>query len=102
MKKTATFLAAALMMMSSSAFAGECMIKIKRDACPGKEVTAYKPYDNKVETEEKKAFDSEGECKKWAVEKAKIIRRGTLTKKTVTASFDGKAAGVEEFSLPCK
>lgn len=86
----------------SGAFAGDCVLKIKRDACAGKEATAYKPYNGKTETEEKKTVGDEAACKAEAKKAAKIVRKGTLTKKTVTANFDGKDAGTESDSAECK
>ncbi len=73
--------------------AGDCVMKVKRDACAGKEVEALKPYGGKVETEEKKPAASADECAKTAEKTSKIIRKGTLSGKTVTAMFDGKDIG---------
>jgi len=78
---------------SSAAFAGDCVLKIDRKACPGKETDALKPYNGKNPTEEKKSADSVEKCTKIAEDAAKIVRKGTLSDKTVTASFDGKDLG---------
>lgn len=75
---------------------------IKRDACAGKEAAAYKPYNGKVETEEKKTVADVAACKAEAAKAAKIVRKGTLSKKTVTAKFDGADAGVETGTSECK
>jgi hypothetical protein len=93
---------ASLVLVATSAFAGECVMKIKRDACPGKEAAAFKPYNGKTETEEKKTVGDEAACKAEAKKAAKIVRKGTLTKKTVAATFDGKDAGTESDSAECK
>ena len=77
-------------------------MKIKRDACAGKEAAAYKPYNGKTETEEKKTVGDEAACKAEAKKAAKIVRKGTLTKKTVSAMFDGKDAGTESDTAECK
>ena len=77
-------------------------MKIKRDACAGKEASAFKPYNGKSETEEKKTVADEAACKAEAKKAAKIVRKGTLSKKTVSASFDGKDAGTESDSAECK
>lgn len=100
--KKSFVLAAAIALFSSASFAGECVMKIKRDACPGKESQAYKPYNGKVETEEKKTVKDEAECKAEAEKAAKIVRKGVLTKKTVTASYDGKDAGSASDTKECK
>lgn len=81
------------MTLSSAAFAGDCVMKIDRKACPGKETDALKPYNGKNPTEEKKSADSAEKCTKLAEDASKIVRKGTLAEKTVTASFDGKDLG---------
>jgi len=97
-------LTAALVLFSSiSAQAGDCVLKIAREACPGKETEAYKPYNGKKETEEKKSAADEAACKKEADKAAKIVRKGTLSAKTVSATFDGKAvAGDFKGKSECK
>jgi len=71
-------------------FAGECIMKIHRTACPGKETEAFKPYNGKVETEEKKDTADLAACEKLAEKSAKIVRKGTLSAKKVNATFGGK------------
>lgn len=100
MKKS--FVVAMVLAITSASFAGECVLKIKRDACAGKEAAAFKPYNGKAETEEKKKVDNADACKEEAKKAAKIVRKGTLSKKTVTASFDGAAAVTESDSAECK
>ncbi len=95
-------IATGLLILSSTTFAGECVQKIKRDACPGKEAAAYKPYDGKVETTEKSTVGNMDACKKAAEKSAKIVRKGTLSKKTVTYTFDGGAAATASGTSACK
>ena len=83
-------LLAALTLVSTTAIAGECKIKVAREACPGKETEAFKPYDGKKETEEKKDLADEAACAAFADKAAKIVRKGTLSAKKVTGSFAGK------------
>ncbi|KHD88534.1 MAG: hypothetical protein OM95_08465 [Bdellovibrio sp. ArHS] len=101
MKKTA--LVAALLLMSSMSYAGDCVISIDRKACPGKETEAFKPYNGKNPTDETKKLDSAEACAKWAEKSAKIVRKGTLTEKKVTGKFDGADLG-KNFSdkVDCK
>ena len=80
-------------LLGSSAWAGECKIKTAREACPGKETEALKPYDGKKETEEKKDVADEAACSAWAEKSVKIVRKGTLASKKITASFGGKDLG---------
>ncbi|MFP5518923.1 MAG: hypothetical protein ACLGGX_03410 [Bdellovibrionia bacterium] len=71
----------------------ECVLKVKRDACPGKEAEAYRPYMGKVETIEKKDAADEKACAKIAEDDSKIKRKGTLSGKSITATFGGKDLG---------
>jgi hypothetical protein len=91
-----------LIVLAQSAMAGECSLSINRTACAGKEAEALKPYDGKNPTVEKgKATDLEG-CTKEGEKAAKIVRKGTLAKKVVTITFDGKAVGDKSDSKECK
>ena len=83
-------LTAALVLTAQSAFAADCVITIDRKACAGKEADARKPYNGKNPTEETKKLDSVEACEKFADKSSKIIRKGTLTEKTVSGKYDGK------------
>lgn len=91
MKKTT--LIVALTLAGQFAFAGDCVLKTDRKACAGKEAEVLKPYNGKNPTEDKKSADSAEACEKMAEKGSKIVRKGTLSEKTVTASFDGKDLG---------
>jgi len=80
-----------LVSFSSTVFADKCVMQIKRTACPGKETEAFKPYNGKQETEETKDTTALADCEKLAEKNSKIVRKGTLSAKTVTATFAGKA-----------
>lgn len=83
--------------------AGECVLSIDRTPCEGKETEARKPYSGKNPTEEKKEkAKTEADCVKEGEKAAKIVRKGTLSKKVVTISFDGKEVGTKEDSAACK
>jgi hypothetical protein len=84
---------ALMIFTATSAMAGECALKIKRTACPGKEAEAFKPYMGKVETTEKKDAADEKSCSEIADKASQIVRKGTLSAKDVTATFDGKDLG---------
>lgn len=96
-------IAALITASASVSFAGECVLKTKRDACPGQEAKAYKPYNGKVETEDKepKATDAAA-CKAAAEKSVKIVRKGTLTKKRTIASFDGVEVANVSDQAECK
>lgn len=85
----------ALSFASSVAMAkSECTFKTARTACAGKETEAFKPYDGKTETDDKKEVDDEKACLALAEKSAKIVRKGTLTSKKVhTVTFAGKDLG---------
>jgi hypothetical protein len=86
--------ALALTLSSSVAMAGECVFKTAREACPGKETEAFKPYDGKKETEDKKDVADDKACIALAEKSAKIVRKGTLVSKKVhTVMFAGKDLG---------
>lgn len=91
-----------LTVFSSVSFAGDCLLKIKREACPGKEIIALKPYGGKEETEETQTTATVATCKTLAEKAVKIVRKGTLSKKTITYSFDGKNSAIVSDSAPCK
>lgn len=83
--------------------AGECMLSIDRTPCEGKETEARKPYSGKNPTEEKKEkAKTEADCLKEGEKASKIIRKGTLAKKVVTVTFDGKEVGKKEDAKACK
>jgi uncharacterized protein YdeI (BOF family) len=88
-------------LVASSAFA-ECKLSITRTACPGKETEAFKPYDGKTTTEEtiKKATTQDA-CVKEGEKASKIVRKGTLSKKAVKISFEGKDAGEKSDEKAC-
>ena len=89
-------------LVTQSAF-GECMLNVDRTPCPGKEIEAKKPYDGKNPTDEKigKAKD-EAACTIAGEKAAKIVRSGTLAKKVVKISFDGKSLGEKSDEKACK
>jgi len=83
------------LILSSSLFAGECVMTIDRTACAGKETEMLKPYNGKNPTVEKKTVAALEECSALAEKASKIVRKGTLAGKKVTATFDGKALDKE-------
>ena len=91
--KKISLLILAITLTAGATFAGECKIKIAREACAGKETEAFKPYDGKKETEETKQVADEAACGAFADKSSKIVRKGTLTSKKVTANFGGKDLG---------
>lgn len=84
---------AAISLISSAAFAGECAISITRTACPGKETEAFKPYNGKTTTEEKKDVADAAACIAMADKTVKIVRKGTLGKKVIKGTFAGADLG---------
>lgn len=93
----------AFSLISSSLFAGECVIKINRTPCPGEEAKALKPYNNVNPTSEveKKATTPEA-CTAAAEKDHKIKRKGTLAKKITSATFDGKEVFNKTDEVACK
>lgn len=103
MKKIKLGFCAIVLMSSTVTSAGECKIKIAREACSGKETEAFKPYDGKKETDEKKTVGDAAACSAMADKSSKIVRKGTLASKSVTGTFDGVDLG-KSFTdqKPCK
>lgn len=81
---------AGIMMVASSAFAGDCKMVTDRTPCPGKETEALKPYSMKNPTEEVKPAADAAACEAMSDKGSKIARKTILSAKKVTASFDGK------------
>ena len=91
--KTVKLAVIAALLCASNAYAGDCVVKIKRTPCPGKATEAFKPYNGKEETEEKKSLADAKACEAEAEKSSKIVRKGVLTQKRTVASFDGKDLG---------
>lgn len=89
--------------LTTSAFAADCELSIDRKPCPGKEAAAFKPYDGKNPTIEKKPKAGNAEaCTKEGEAAAKIVRKGTLAEKIVTIKFDGKEVTKKSDKSECK
>ena len=88
-----TLLLIAAFFAAPASFAAECDLMIDRTPCAGKESEALKPYEGKNPTVEKAPANDAETCLKKAERAAKIIRKGTLTQKTVSAKFEGKDLG---------
>lgn len=101
MRKLLCFLVVAA--TTTSAFAADCELSIDRKPCPGKEAAAFKPYDGKNPTIEKKPkADTLEACTKEGEAAAKIVRKGTLAEKIVTIKFDGKDIAKKSDKSECK
>ncbi len=100
--KTSIFALIAATLFVGSLAQAECKLSIDRTACPDKKEAAYKPYGGKNPTDETTKAADEAACVKDAEKASKIIRKGTLSKKTVTAMFGGKEVGKKEDSAACK
>ena len=76
--------------LAISAFAGECVIKTTRVACPGKEKESFSKCNGQPSCEEKVVAATEKECAEKAAA-ACANNRPTINKsKQVEATFDGK------------
>jgi len=74
-----------LFCLSVPAFAGECVLKTTRTACPGKEKDSFAKCNGQASCDEKVAADAEKAAKSCD------NSRPTITKsKTVSATFEGK------------
>jgi hypothetical protein len=91
-------LALALGLSPLLASAGDCEITTKRTACPGKEQEVLKPYGGKNPTVEIQSSASPENCKALAEQGSKIVRKGTLQGKSVSAKFNKDSKQTFEFS----
>ncbi len=91
------------LLFSVNSFAGDkCMITTDRTPCPGKEEAALKPYGKvNPKTEEAKVASKEA-CIAAVAEQAKIIRKGTLSKKVVNATFGSEKLAEQSSTAECK
>ncbi len=92
----------ASLFLASTTFAADCIIKTDRKPCPGKEAETLKPYAGKNPTEDKKPAADGAACKALAEKSSKIVRKGTLSEKTVTAKFDKESFGPFKDTSACK
>lgn len=92
MKKLFYF-AATIIMTTQIAFAGECVIHVKRTACAGKEKESYAKCDGKQECDETKKTGSAEACAKEALKACDNVgdRQKQTQSKIITAKFGGAA-----------
>jgi len=81
--------AAMIALLSLPAAAGQCAIRVDRQAHPGKVAEAYGPYGNRNPTVEMKPADSAEACRELAAKNCTIIRKDILKSKAVQAIYDG-------------
>lgn len=86
----------------STAYSSDCEITTDRTPCKGKEVEMLKPYKGVNPTLDKKSAKDEKECSAMAEKSSKIIRKGTLASKSVTAKFGDKSFGPFADKSECK
>ena len=90
-------------LVSQLSFAAEkCVITTQRTACPGKEKEMLKPYKDKNPTVDEKEVKDAAECKAKAESDSKIIRKGTLAGKKITAKYGKESFGPFEDKAECK
>jgi hypothetical protein len=78
-----------LFCLSVPAFAGECVLKTTRAACPGKEKESFSKCNGQASCDEKVAADSEKDCAEKAAKSCDNSRPNITKSKTVSATFDG-------------
>ena len=89
--KSITYAIAALIGFSNVAFAGECVIHVKRAACAGKEKESFAKCDGKAECDEVKKTGSAEACAKEALKACDNVgdRQQITQSKVITAKFAG-------------
>lgn len=86
----------------NTAYSADCEITTDRTPCTGRELETLKPYKGKNPTVDKKSAKDEKECSAMAEKSSKIIRKGTLAAKSVTAKFGDKSFGPFADKSECK
>ncbi len=76
---------------ATPAYAGDCVLKVTRTACPGKEAESYKKCDGKQSCEEFKETASIEACAKETLKACDNVgdRQQQTKSKVITATFDG-------------
>ena len=76
---------------SAPTMAGECVMKVTRSACPGKDADSYAKCNGQKSCEEKKKTGSADACAKEATKSCQNKRFDVTQDKSVMATFDGAA-----------
>lgn len=76
----------------SNAWAGDCVLHVKRDACEGKNAESFAKCGGKAECDETKKTGSADACAKQALKACENVgdRQQVTKSKVITAKFDGK------------
>jgi len=77
-----------LLSIVDNAYAGECVIKVTRTACPGKEAESYKKCDGKQSCEDIQETDTAAACAEAALKACYNARLDITKSKVITATFD--------------
>ena len=73
----------------STAFAGECILNVTREACPGKEKESYEKCKGQKSCNENKKTGSAEACAKEAVKACQNKRLDQTKSKVIKAKFAG-------------
>lgn len=86
------FITVGLVFFALNAFAGKCILDVKREACPGKEKESYEKCAGKSQCDPKEVVaTSAKDCAKKAVKECDNARLEITKLKIIKASFDGTA-----------
>jgi hypothetical protein len=99
--KISQIIAAATVVLTGVASAGDCGIEYNRTACPGKDVESYAKCDGKATCVKNVVADSAQACQAAAVKACANDRLDVTKSKVIRATFDGKklasSSGSEDF-----
>lgn len=79
----------------------KCKLTIHREACPGREIDAFAPYNGKNPTLEGVPASTKNDCIKQAQVNALILRKKIIKKITVTGLFEEEEIGSHSKQAPC-
>jgi hypothetical protein len=90
MKKITALAALLVVSFASNAYAGECLVRYVRTACPGKEVESYSKCGGAKECNKNEAASTEAACIGNAKRACANSRLEITKSKVITATYDGK------------
>ena len=91
MKNTVFGLTLISLLLATHAFAGDCVMSITREACPGKDTDSYAKCGGKQSCDETKKTGSAEACAKEAAKACQNKRLDVTKSKTIVAKFNGQS-----------
>lgn len=91
LRKKSGLAVALFVLVTGTAYAGDCVLHVTRTACPGKEKESFSKCDGKPSCDQKIPVASASQCASKAKSNCANKRYDITKYKKVTASLDGAA-----------